>query len=174
MYVCVSGSKKCNFFGKLCVITLKMAPNSVFIDASVMHLKAIILQIFIKKSWFGWATNYKKMCQKLKFFKNFSPVQTIVVPLGETNISKLLAALFFFIRPPLFESWFGGPVTGHQESHPCYRKLLMFVYGTKTSQNQNRGHFTLLILLLLLRIKLFASWAMSKYCSDLKNFCLVV
>ena len=49
-YLCVSGSKKCYFFGKLCVRTLWMPPNSVFVDAWMMLLEAIILQIFIEKS----------------------------------------------------------------------------------------------------------------------------
>ena len=59
---CVLGSKKCYSFGKLCVRTLWMAHNIVFVDASMMHLIAIILRIFREKSWFGLATNYKKMC----------------------------------------------------------------------------------------------------------------
>ena len=46
---------------------LWIPPNSVFIYASMMHLKTIILRIFIEKSWFGWVTNYKKMYQKANF-----------------------------------------------------------------------------------------------------------
>ena len=100
--------------------TLWIAPNRVFVDASMMQLIAIILRTFRKKSWFGLAANYKRKCvrkpilanQGIRIFKNFSPVQTVMVPPGETNISKLLTALFIFTRPPLFESWFGGPVMG--------------------------------------------------------------
>ena len=84
----------------------------------MMHLKAIILRIFIEKIWFGLATNYKRKCVRkpilvnlgIRIFKDFSPVQTTVVPPGEANISKLLTALFPFIRPFLFESWFVGHV----------------------------------------------------------------
>ena len=60
MHVCVLRSNKCYFFGKLCVRTWWMVPNSIFVDASMMHLIAIILQIFREKSWFGLVTNYKK------------------------------------------------------------------------------------------------------------------
>ena len=47
------------------------------------------------------------------------------------------------------------------------QKTAYVAYETKTSQNQNHGHFTQLILQLLLKIKLFALWAMPKYCSNL-------
>ena len=104
-YMCVSGSKKCYFFGNFCIRTLWVAPNNVFVDS---NLKAIILRIFREKSWFGLATSFKRKCiRKLilvnlvtQIFKNFSPVQTVVVPPGETNISKLLTAFFIFIRSP--------------------------------------------------------------------------
>ena len=56
---------------------------------------------------------------RTRIFKNFSPVKTIVVPLGETNIGKLLTTVFILISPlpshpppappstrPLFESYF--------------------------------------------------------------------
>ena len=36
-------------------------------------------------------------------------MQTVVVPLGETNISKLFNAFFIFIRSPLLEIWLAGP-----------------------------------------------------------------
>ena len=86
--------------------------NSVFVDTSTMHLKAIILRIFRVKSWFVLATNYKRKCvrkpilfnQRTRIFIKLSPVQTTVVPPGKTNISKLLTALFIFIRSPFFES----------------------------------------------------------------------
>ena len=110
MYVCVSGSKKCYFFCKLFGRTSWMASNSVFIDASMMYLKAIILRIFIAKSWFGWATITKKCIRKpilvnlgTWIFKNFSLVQTVVVPPWEANISKLLTSLFFSLGPPLWK-----------------------------------------------------------------------
>ena len=110
MYVCVLGSKKCYFL-------VNCNPNSVFIDASMMHLKAIILRIFMGKSWFALATNNKRKCVRkpiltdlgTQIFKTFSLVEIVMVPLGETDISKLLTALFVSIRPPLFESWFGDP-----------------------------------------------------------------
>ena len=94
-----------------------MAPNSVFVDAFMMHLIAIILQIFREKIWFGLATNYEKNCVRkpmlanleTRIFKNLSPMQTFVVPPGENNISNLLTALIIFIRPLLFESWFSRP-----------------------------------------------------------------
>ena len=71
-----------------------------------MHLKANILRISRENSRFDLTTSYKrKYVTKpilvnlgTRIFKNFSPVQTIVVPPGETNISKLLTALFIFIR----------------------------------------------------------------------------
>ena len=71
-----------------------------------MHLTEIILRIFIKKGWFGLATNYKKKCDikpilanlRSQIFKNLSPVQTAVEPPEETNMSKLLTAVFIFIR----------------------------------------------------------------------------
>ena len=101
MYVCVSGSKKCYFFGKFGVGTLWIPPDSVFVDALMMHLKAIISQTVRKKSWFGLTINYKRKCFRkpvpinlqLEILKNFSPVETLVVPLGETKINKLLKLL---------------------------------------------------------------------------------
>ena len=95
--MCVSGSKKWYFFGKLCVL-----------DASMVHLIAIILRIFRKKRWFGLAMNYKRKCVRkpilvdlgTRIFKRFSLVETVVVPPRGSNISKLLTALFIFIRPP--------------------------------------------------------------------------
>ena len=108
MYVCVLGSKKCYF-------SVNCNPNSVFIDASMMHLKAIILRIFMGKSWFVLATNNKSVRKPIltdlgtQIFKTFSLVEIVMVPLGETDISKLLTALFVSIRPPPFESWFGDP-----------------------------------------------------------------
>ena len=61
-----------------------------------MHLKANILRIFREKSSFDLVTSYKKKCVRkpilanlgTRIFKNFSPVQTIVVPPGKTNIKK--------------------------------------------------------------------------------------
>ena len=79
-----------------------MAPNSVFVDAYVVLLKAIILWIFREKSWFGLSTNYKRKCVRKPIlanlgtciFKNFSLVETVVVPVGET---KANFSLFAFI-----------------------------------------------------------------------------
>ena len=76
-----------------------MAPS--FVDASMIHLIAIILKIFIEKIWLSLATNYKRKRVKkpilaslgAQIFKNFSMVHTVVVPPGETNISKLLTTL---------------------------------------------------------------------------------
>lgn len=110
MYVCVLGSKKCYF-------SVNCNPNSVFIDASMMHLKVTILRIFMGKSWFVLATNNKRKCVRkpiltdlgTQIFKTFSLVEIVMVPLGETDISKLLTAIFLSIRSPLFESWFGDP-----------------------------------------------------------------
>ena len=84
MHVCVLRSNKCYFFGRLCVCTLWMVPNSIFVDASMMHLIAIVLQIFREKSWFGLVTNYKKKCVRkpilanlgTRIFKIFSSIQT--------------------------------------------------------------------------------------------------
>ena len=78
-------------------------PLTVFL---YMHLKANILRISRENSRFDLATSYKrKNVTKpisgnlgTRIFKIFSPVQTIVVPPGETNISKLITALFIFIR----------------------------------------------------------------------------
>ena len=86
-----------------------IAPNSVFIDASMMHLIATTLQIF-RKDRLIWQQITKKKCVRkqilanlvTRLFKNFSPVQTVVVPPEETNISRLLTSLFIFMRPP---SW---------------------------------------------------------------------
>ena len=83
----------------------------------MMYLKAIILRIFRGKSWFVLATNTKRKWVRkpiltdlgTQIFKTSSLVESVMVPLGETDISKLLTALFISIRPPLFESWFGGP-----------------------------------------------------------------
>ena len=68
---------------------------NVFVDASMMHLIAIILQIFKEKSWFGLATNYPKKCVRKPnlanlgtgIFKKFSLLQTVVLPSrgGNTN-----------------------------------------------------------------------------------------
>ena len=84
---------------------------------SIIHLQTIILRIFRQKSWFGLAANYKRKWVRKTIlgnletwiFTNFSPMQTVVVPPGETNISKLLTPLFIFIRVPLLKSSFGGP-----------------------------------------------------------------
>ena len=59
----------------------------------------------------------------------------------------------------------GGNQTSKVLSMP--QKTAHVAYETKTSQNQNHVHFTQLILQLLLKIKPFAPWAMSKYCSNL-------
>ena len=153
------GVKKCYFSGKLCVYTLSMALNSVFVDALMMHLgpnleskdmRAIFQKkdknkaekcqkkeqkgqniwklrqkctkfenILKKDGWLG--ANFSQ--SRTRIFKNFSPVKTIVVPLGETNIGKLLTTVFILISPlpshpppPPFNSsslWklfcFGGP-----------------------------------------------------------------
>ena len=85
-----------------------MAPNSLFVDALIMYLRVVIFRIFIEKSWFGLVTNYKRKCVRKpilvnlgsRIFKNFSPVQTVVVFPGEVHISKLFAALCFFMRLP--------------------------------------------------------------------------
>ena len=74
-----------------------------------MHIKANTLQIFREKSRLDLATNYQRKCVRkpisanlgTRIFKKFSPVQAVVVPPGETNISKLLTALLMFIRAPL-------------------------------------------------------------------------
>ena len=42
------------------VRTLWMAPKSVFVYASMIHLIATILRILREKGWFGLATNSKK------------------------------------------------------------------------------------------------------------------
>ena len=76
-----------------------MAPS--FVDASMVHLIAIILKIFIVKIWLSLARNYKgKRVKKpilaslgAQIFKKFSMLHTVVVPPGETNISKLLTTL---------------------------------------------------------------------------------
>ena len=81
-----------------------MVSNTVFVDALMIHFKAIILRIFREKSWFGLVTNYKrKYYLGIRIFKNLSPVQTVEVPPGETNIRKLLNNLFIFIRPSSLE-----------------------------------------------------------------------
>ena len=65
--------------------------------------------------WFR--KNYKRKYVKNPILVNLGTqiskkilVQIVVVPPEETYVSKLLTALFIFIRPLLFESWFGGPV----------------------------------------------------------------
>ena len=76
-----------------------MAPS--FVDASMVHLIAIILKIFIVKIWLSLARNYKRKRVKkpilaslgAQIFKKFSMLHTVVVPPGETNISKLLTTL---------------------------------------------------------------------------------
>ena len=83
-------------------------PLTVFL---YMHLKANVLRIFRDNSRFDLATSYKRKYVKkpilvslgTQIFKIFSPVQTIVVPPGETNISKLLTTLLIFIRALYFE-----------------------------------------------------------------------
>ena len=108
---------------------------------------------FANKKWFGLATNYKRkwvikpILANLgtRIFKNFSPVQTVVVPPGETNISKLHNALFIhlqicshllkkslmknfifcsvtFIKSHLFKSWFGGSILSRWKTK-CRRWL---------------------------------------------------
>ena len=67
-------------------------------------------------------------------FQKLSLVQIVVVPPEETDISKLLTALFIFIRPPLFESWFGDLV--------CYKER---TYGhPELKETKNITHFLLL------------------------------
>ena len=76
-------------------------PLTVFL---YMHFKANILRISRENSRFDLATSYKRKYVRKPIlvnlgtwiFKNFSPVQTIVVPPGEANISKLLTAIFIF------------------------------------------------------------------------------
>ena len=83
-------------------------PLTVFL---YMHLKANVLRIFRDNSRFDLATSYKRKYVKkpilvslgTQIFKSFSPVQTIVVPPGETNISKLLTTLLIFIRALSFK-----------------------------------------------------------------------
>ena len=67
-----------------------------------------ILWIFREKSWVGLTTNYNRRYDRepvlanlgIQISKNFSPVQTVVVPLGETNVSKLFTSRFISITPP--------------------------------------------------------------------------
>ena len=71
-----------------------------------MYLKANVLRIFRDNSRFDLATIYKRKYVKkpilaslgIQIFKIFYPVQTIVVPPGETHISKLLTTLLIFTR----------------------------------------------------------------------------
>ena len=74
-----------------------MARSCVFVDALMMHFITVILQIFRQKSWFGLAANYLKKCamQGFEFLKMFIPVQTVMVPPGESNIIKLLYFPFY-------------------------------------------------------------------------------
>ena len=68
----------------------------------MIHFKATILRIFREKSWFGLVINCKrKYCLGTRIFKNLSPVQTVEVPPGETNISKLLMTFLSSLDPPL-------------------------------------------------------------------------
>ena len=77
----------------------------------MMHLKAIILRIFREKSWFGLTTNYERKYVRKSFlanlgsrtFRNFSPIQIVMVPPEETNISKLLTAVLVFSRSLSFK-----------------------------------------------------------------------
>ena len=125
--VCISGSKKYYFLGKLRVRTLWMVLRC-FVDASMMHLKAVVFAIFRGKSWFALATNYIRKCVRkpslanpgTRFFKNFSLVQTVVVPPWETNESKLLSALFIFISSPSLKVW-----------RPCLNVLNKFTNAKK-------------------------------------------
>ena len=136
------GLKKRFFYDKLYARTLWMAPNSVFVDASNMHLISIILRIFSDKSWFGLAVNYKRKCVRrlilgnigTLIFKNWSPVQTVVVPPGETNISKLLTALFIIISLPLFESWFSGPTVASFYHKAYNHTTISFIEKTEILQ----------------------------------------
>ena len=59
--------------------------------------------------------------------QKLSLVQIVVVPPEETDISKLLTALFIFIRPPLFESWFGSLV--------CYKERTYAHLELKETKN---------------------------------------
>ena len=63
----------------MCARTLWMAPDSVFVDALMIYLKAIILQIFRVQSWFGL-----EQINKRKYAK-----KPILANLG-TRISKNL------------------------------------------------------------------------------------
>ena len=73
-----------------------------------MHLKENILPVLREKSRFDLAKNYERKSVRnpilanlgSKNFKNFSLVQTVVVPQGETNIRKLCTVLLIFIRTP--------------------------------------------------------------------------
>ena len=93
------------FFDKFCVHTFWIAPNSIFPDTLIMHLKVIISRIFREKSWFRLATNYQIKCIRkpilanlgTQVLKDLSPEQTVVVPSGETNIIKLFNAVFIRI-----------------------------------------------------------------------------
>ena len=73
-----------------------MAPHSVFVDVSMMHV--------ITKIGSVWQQITKEQVTKpilanlgTRIFKNFSLLQTVEVSPGETNISELLTAHFIFI-----------------------------------------------------------------------------
>ena len=53
------------------VRTLRMVPKSAFVDALMMYLKAIILQVFREKSWFGLATKENELGRP--FFPIYGP-----------------------------------------------------------------------------------------------------
>ena len=89
-----------------------MAPNNVFVDASMMHVKVINLRIFREKILFGLSTNYKIKFVRKPILANlgtrvsniFLRCNTLwfVVPPRQTNTSKLLTAIFIFISPCSF------------------------------------------------------------------------
>ena len=86
----------------------KHTVNSVFVDASTNASQIKYFANIQKKSWFGWTTNDKRKCVRkpilanpvTRIFKHLSPVQTIVGPPGETNISKLLTTFIPSLGSP--------------------------------------------------------------------------
>ena len=97
--------KNAKLFGKSYVRTLSMTPNSV----SVYAYQSKYFVNFRREKLAGLGNQYQRKCVRkpilanlgTRIFKRFSPVQAIVVPPRETNISKLLTALLMFIRAPL-------------------------------------------------------------------------
>ena len=103
--------KKMIFFLSGFLSYRKHTLNSVFVDASINASQSKYFANIQKKSWFGWTTNDKRKCVRkpilanpvTRIFKHLSLVQPIVVPPGETNISKLLTTIYIFIRLPFLK-----------------------------------------------------------------------